>query len=678
MYQMWCADERKIEHVFYTDISHLVTRGNHRDTERFWNSREFFDCKRFTVECFFGGDSFATCLSNTFNFTISRDVFKDWVKLLPKTAEHVEILFEHEKVSPAGGVTGPDYWDQIMQYYPLDLGTFLVDEFRDIFTAAPKIDHIKTLVISCGQDLTLCPEHQTTWKKDKKEKQLMVVPNELYPAQKNYLDKKPNHRNLEIWQRLCEGEWPGEPKDIDQEEVNLIYRAKCQWEDEEKHRHKEEMAPWEASSRRENQSLAERRQIQVSRRRAREYRAHSSRKRKRINSSAELSRGVVKAARRMQKLAKRRRNSSGDQSEINVTQLKELIRPENGERQDRRVKFLDWHLPRLKVRSRRRQDRDLDWRHPTRKWRPKYERYNDEIKDGGKQAGTSFKKWIDCWEHKCDHPEDTNSDHSDNYYEMSDSSSEDGSDDSDGDGNNLNHGNGSNPTNNDVDNSAKDDNNHDYLHESDSDYYDSNEEDVDVIMKKIDGNCERAGIDLDSGDKDVGDDERDGILMDDSYQEAPDANRSTEHNGTQGEPIAISIEEEDATSSNENSTRATSESPKKRKREDQADQGRNTKRERARGEMRVHKDHTYRRLKPNSDSENEEPRQSRTSKGKATSSALKKRASTSPFGKSKGKFAFGIAKGKSAYGKAKENPAVASAGNSSRQLRRRSVSPNST
>lgn len=477
----------------------------------------------------------------------------------------------------------------------------------------------------------------------------------------------------------------------------MIYRAKCQWEDEEeKRRHKEEMAPWEASSRRENQSLAERWQIQVSRKCAGEYRTHSSKKRKRVNLNPELSRRVVKASRRLQKLAKRRKNSSGDQCEIDVTQLEDLIRPDDGERQNRRVKSLDWRLPRFKECSRRqdqpatlrRMRRDLDWRQPARKWRPKYGRYNDGIKDGGKQAGTSFKKWIDRWERKYDHPEDTNSDQSDNYYEMSDSSSEDGSDDSDGDGNNPNHGNGSNPTKNDGDNPDKDENTRDHLHESDSDYYDSNEEELDVVMKNIDSNCERAGIDFDSGDEHVNNDERDGILRYDNYQEAPDANRIAEHNGTQGEPIAMSSEEEDDANSNENRTHATSESPEKRKRGDRANQGRNTKRESYHGNMRVPKDHTSKRLKPDSDSEDEEPRKSKGSKGKSTSSALKKRASTnSPFGKAEGESAFGVAKGKSAFGKAKrklafgaakENSAVASTSSSSRQSLRQSVSPNST
>lgn len=344
-------------------------------------------------------------------------------------------------------------------------------------------------------------------------------------------------------------------------------RAKIQREaEEEKRRHREEMAPKEALSKRENYALAERRCIQSSRKIAGEYRSHSSGKRKRINSNPELSREVVNATRRIHKLVKRRRNSSGDQCQLNTTQLEDMRRPDSGDRRNHRIALLDRHLPpklnwqptrnlNQKIRLRKAR-RDLHWKHSARKWRHKDERYNEELEDGGKEAGTSFKRWID----RC-----------------ADINSEDDSD--------------SNPYTSDG--SCMSD--HD-LGSSDSDDDDYDE------GNHFDRRCQ-------NGTKGL------------SHQmEVP----LLKYSGSQAKPTMTSSGSAKATDGNENHAQNFSESPNKRKRDDQVERRPQTRKVYSQGGMmRGHRNHTTKRLKPNFDSEDEEPRQRHRSKGKTTSSPVK-------------------------------------------------------
>lgn len=195
-YQMWCADERKIEHVFHFEISDFLPLGNPQDMTR------FSQCKRFTVTCLFSEESFATQLQTRQDFMQAIYFLSHWIYQLPDTAEHIEIYFEHEKIGPGGVSIEPNYWGRFMGSYGLNLHTVLIDTFKNEFKRSPKMNHIKTLVISYGENFTLCPGGEISWRKDKKENRLMRVSNKLYPAQKIWLDKNPCHQihAIGIWE----------------------------------------------------------------------------------------------------------------------------------------------------------------------------------------------------------------------------------------------------------------------------------------------------------------------------------------------------------------------------------------------------------------------------------------------------------------------------------------------
>lgn len=656
MYQMWCADERKIEHVFHFVITDFLPLGLPQDLSRF--SR----CKRFVVTCLFSAEAFATELATRHDFMRAIYFFRHWLHQLPDTAEHIEVYFEHEKVGPDGVSIGPDYWNWFLKRYNLGVHELFFDVFQPNFDLAPRIDHLKTLIISCGENFSMCPEKQMTWRKDRKDRKLVVMPNALYPIQQTRLDKDPNHPDWGEWEDLFRYYWPNQQKDMHAEDWVAMVKAETRREEEEElRRHKEEMEPSEASSKRENHSLAERRQIHDSSKAAAGYRAHSSGTRKRINSNPELDRAARGAARRMQKLATRRRRASfGDRCEVNVTQLED-IRPGNRRWEHRhlRVALLDWHLPELKTLSPRGDGRpyqthkdvelstlrkDLSWTDVDRKWRAGDERFDDEIEDQGKQAGASFKRWLDYWE--------------EDYFRASSGGESDRGDQGyDNDG---------------FDDGFMDDFSLGFDFSDGADYDGDGYDGADYEGADYDGD----GYDGDGydGDDYDGDDYDERIHLDIEHE--TDDNE-TNRNGAQEQPNATSTEDKEIDNNNANYNQRNSRYPTKRPRDDEAEQGRESKRERV---MQVHNASTSGPLSPDSNSEDEDFRRDRVAKGKSTSSPVRKRGrrTTSPFGAAKGRSPFGVArdttafgraKGDSAFGVARDTSSITSAGSFSRRGR---------
>jgi hypothetical protein len=89
--------------------------------------------------------------------------------------EHTEIYFEYDDERSYR----EEMFNKVLQ---MDIAQIL---FHDLKDRLGTLESLKTLTISYGKSMDLCPQGQLSWTKTVKKEILALVPNELYPSQRD-------------------------------------------------------------------------------------------------------------------------------------------------------------------------------------------------------------------------------------------------------------------------------------------------------------------------------------------------------------------------------------------------------------------------------------------------------------------------------------------------------------